>query len=425
MSSEPAPVQPPQESAPAQTPAPTRPWYLKWPVIAAAIILVPFILIRLTQWQAAAPPPGQQSGSAVQTGDPQADRELRAAQAEAERQQHIADAKKQEDRARVRAKLLAVSAKADEATRAVSDLTSELDAWQTEVDPLLENDIGRRIAANAEATGTFATVHRAPRPLKADADSYQSQIAALVQPVKTALDQQNFDYLPGDGLAKDLDAIKSEAAAKASKLRDARKQVQALARDAQASPPASVPLRQAMIDLDTRHAQERNQAIQQAEETARKAADAKLAELRAQAAKDEAASQERKLKVEMLRKTAEDPTIQQRYQVFLAKGRYLFNRQDGPDPAFTDIPAPASLRRLREVGVLDNEFVFWATATGAKHYQHPAQKYGYKGQGASNDRPVTWRGFPTTEEEHKLAKDRFNEFLQLAPIWVEMGLLKP
>jgi hypothetical protein len=424
MSSEPAPMQPPEESAPAQTPAPTRPWYLKWPVIAAAIILIPFILIRLTQWQAAAPPPGQPSGSVLQTGDPQADRELRAAQAEAERQQRIADAKKQEDRARVRAKLLAVSAKADEATRAVADLTGELDAWQAEVDPLLENDTGRRIAANAEATGTFATVQRAPRPLKADADSYQSQIAALVQPVKTALDQQNFDYLPGDGLAKDLDAIKSEAAAKAAKLRDARKQVQALARDAQASPPASVPLRQAMIDLDTRHAQERNQAIQQAEETARKAADAKLAELRAQAANDEAASQERKLKTEMRRKKAEDPTIQDRYKPFLAKGRFVFNQDgSGNGRTYSDIPAPASLRELREHGVLKNEFTFWATGA-ALGGNSPAYKHGYFKQGDGNDRPA-WTGYPNTEEDHKLVLERYREFLDLAPIWVEMGVLRP
>lgn len=424
MSSEPAPMQPPQEPAPVQTPAPTRPWYLKWPVIAAAIILIPFILIRLTQWQAAAPPPGQPSGSVVQTGDPQADRELRAAQAEAERQQRIADARKQEDRARVRAKLLAVSTKADEATRAATDLTSELDAWQAEVDPLLENDIGRRIATNAEATGTFATVHRAPRPLKADADSYHSQIAALVQPVKTALDQQNFDYLPGDGLAKDLDAIKSEAAAKAATLRDARKQVQALARDAQASPPASVPLREALAQLDARHAHDRNEAIQNAEEVARKDADAKLADLRAQALKDEAASQERKLKAEARRKRAEDPTIQERYQVFLAKGRYLFD-DDWNDKKYSDIPAPASLRRLRELGVLKNEFVFWATGTADPEYEGPARKYGYKFQGKGNDRPVTWKGFPKTEEEHARIKERYDEFLELAPIWVEMGLLKP
>lgn len=407
-------------SKPTQTPA--KPWYFKWPVLAAAIILVPFILIRFTntQWQAAAPPGGQTPGSVTQTGDPQVDRELRVAQG-----------RQDEERARVRATLLALSAKADEAARAVADLAAELGRWQAEVEPLLENDAGRRIGANPNATATFTALYRAPRPVKADADAYQSQIDALIQPVKTALQQQNFDYAPSDTLGKNLDTIKSQAAEQARKIRDARKQTQALLVDAQTSPASDVALHQAIADFDTRQARERNETVRQAEEAARKEADAKLAELRAQAVKDEAASEERKLKAEALRKKAADPTVQETYRVFLAKGRYLFTTTSpgcnvrGHQPQYSDVPGLTSFKRLRETGVLDNAMVFWATGCADANDNSPACKYGYRWQGHGNDRPVTWRGFPSSEEQATLIRKRFDEFMELAPIWVEMGLLRP
>ena len=133
------------------------------------------------------------------------------------------------------------------------------------------------------------------------------------------------------------------------------------------------------------------------------------------------------MEAELRRKKAEDPTIQADYKPFLQKGRFLFQAEMSTawswKPDYGDIPAPASYSRLKQLGVLSNEFVFWASGVGSDINDITA-KYGYKGQGFRNDR-TTWTGWPKTEAEHKIIKDRFNQFVELAPIWVEMGLLRP
>lgn len=126
-----------------------------------------------------------------------------------------------------------------------------------------------------------------------------------------------------------------------------------------------------------------------------------------------------------LRKRAADPAVQAKYQPFLGKGRYMFRRSGHPgvDPVqYYDYPVPASLQRLKGTGVLLNASCFWQAGMGEEGYR--PDNHGYKGQGHGNDRPL-YTMVPQTEEDWKEVQTRFDEFQELAPIWVEMELLQP
>lgn len=219
--------------------------------------------------------------------------------------------------------------------------------------------------------------------------------------------------------------------------------------------PASQTLGRAVDSLAERHALEQAQAVAAAVEAERKLADRNLVELEAENArkqaerelaqkkledelrakeaereqarmKAEAESKAAQAKIDELKKRAADPSVQYEYRPFLQKGRFAFHTiytvNNNPPPRY-DLPQPASVKRLRELGALNNALVFWKT--GAAHKSGGNRdKYGYYGQGFGNDRP-TWTGFPTTEEEMKHVEELYAEFMHLAPIWVEMGVLKP
>ena len=135
-------------------------------------------------------------------------------------------------------------------------------------------------------------------------------------------------------------------------------------------------------------------------------------------------------RLEELRKRAAEPAIQALYRPFLSKGKFPFYDRGTIVNRWVlswyDYPQPASLKRLRECGVLKNAAVFWKTGSALPAPSGPGMpdKYGYFGQGYGNDRP-TWHGAPRTEAEAKRIAERYREFLELAPIWVETGVLRP
>jgi hypothetical protein len=222
-------------------------------------------------------------------------------------------------------------------------------------------------------------------------------------------------------------------------------------------------LRQATESLPVRRELAKSQAIAEAVAEEQRKAQEALAQLEAEKVRHSAALelQRRRLEEEIRQKDAErelarereegqrkaaaaviadkkrraaDPTVQAMYQPFLAKGRFQFYPQGDREhkPEGYRIPQPASFRRLRECGVLNNVVVFWKTGAGlwgrsrktfnALYYY--ADNDGFASQGYQNDRP-TWSGNPNTEAEWRHAEERFNEFLELAPYWIEMGVLQP
>lgn len=342
-------------------------------------------------------------------------------------QAQVLDAVERQRSTLAEASLLTLRGEGREVLRIIDRVSQQRASWDQNVRSLLQNDEGRRIAADPDRVARFITLLHATLPDPQAIADQRERVSKLLAPIEEALAGGLAKFSPDDGFQRQLVRERQAAQAQERDLANHEGMLAALtaeAAQAVAAPSGDV-LRAKVDQFEHEKSAAQLRELQQALDKVAEESATRIAALRVQQAREEAASQERKLETEMLRKKAEDPTLQQRYQVFLAKGRYLFSRQDGPSPQYADIPAPASLRRLREVGVLDNEFVFWATATGGRHFQHPAQKHGYRGQGDNNDRPVTWTGYPTTEEGHKLIRQRYLEFLELAPIWVEMGLLRP
>lgn len=304
--------------------------------------------------------------------------------------------------------------------------------WDRDVQALLDNDSGRQLGADADRVRRFAALLHVSLPEPEVLAAQQARMEALVTPIGNALSGKLAMFSPDDQFRRQIDAEGQRVREQERALADNARMLAAIVSEVSdsASAPADEPLRVKVDRYEREVAATRLRTIQEAQAEVERQETARLAELRAQEARDDAARKERELEAELRRKRAADPTIQARYRPFLTKGRFIFNTArnwsyiGNPGPDFGDIPAPASLRRLKSIGALNNEFVFWATGAGLQPSESVAKKYGYHGQGYGNDRH-TWGGWPRTEEEHKMIKEQFQEFQELAPLWIEMGLLKP
>jgi len=360
-----------------------------------------------------------------------------------------------ERQAIAKARLLSISQTGEEIEEFIAELQSEITAWRTEIDVLLTNEPGRHLAANNAAIQAFQQIYSddqrvspgTPRRLRALLQSY-------MQPIREALADSARTYSPSDELGSrllDLDITTREAI---TSYREPRQKIQSLVSAAAKTDRTILPsltLAEAIAKMTEQHALEETQAIAAAVESERKEHNRKLAALEAEHARKEAArelarkkleeqarekeaqrelarrkaeekSKAENARLEALRKRAADPAVQAKYNPFLTKGRFIFTKYGHPSRSH-DIPRPASFRRLRETEVLKNVYTFWSS--GAAHPQSSkyGEKHGYRGQGHGNDRP-SWSGYPKTEEQLRLCTERFHEFLELAPFWIESGVLR-
>ena len=132
----------------------------------------------------------------------------------------------------------------------------------------------------------------------------------------------------------------------------------------------------------------------------------KAAALRAEAEFADAAAERERLK-----KLAQRPDIQFKYRPFLEKGRFR-PTEDARDNR-TETLRPMSYTDLKRFGVL-NDYKSFAKAGGCGHWGRYQQ---------INDRPI-WP-CPQREDEFDKYRALFQEFVQLAPIWAETGVLDP
>ncbi|MBU0640145.1 MAG: hypothetical protein KKB50_14865 [Planctomycetes bacterium] len=146
------------------------------------------------------------------------------------------------------------------------------------------------------------------------------------------------------------------------------------------------------------------------------------AELEAQRINEETQARLVRERAERKRLTAlaENPEIQARYQVFLAKGRYSF-AQNKVINATAFAPSYNALRILR----ITHDPETFAIAAGGYQTQLKGGLYDRSTWYFNkNDRPL-WASYPRTDNEWKELNARFKEFQELAPIWRDMGVLSP
>jgi hypothetical protein len=117
-------------------------------------------------------------------------------------------------------------------------------------------------------------------------------------------------------------------------------------------------------------------------------------------------------RLERLKMLANDPAIQEKYAALLDKGHVLIGHPEhfGNFKDKTERALPASLTAVQHHGYLNKVESFAKLLCGINKM-------------SANDRRKR-SDYPKTEDDWKRWEEMRREFAELAPIWVEMGLLR-
>ena len=313
-------------------------------------------------------------------------------------------------------------------------LQQQILAWQNEIEPTLKNDSGQFLAPHSDLVRRFSATYQAPRFTQADLDAAKSRVHDLLVPIDDALVGKGTLFNPDDDAGKTLPSqIQEErelVQQALTSLRQGRSAAVALLEQAKAlGKKADYTLAEAMdreerglaLDITQKtaslHEQARREAAeleaQALAEQTRKLARQRVAQIEAETtAKAQELKKQLRLDAEQaarkrLQDMANDPAIQAKFQPFLAKGRCRPLTYAGRYP----YPMPASFKDIESTRALNDVQRFvWAGSGHLLGFFH-------------NDRP-RWQQ-PNTEAEWKDFEERYNLFRQLAPLWIEMGLLQP
>lgn len=375
--------------------------------LAAMVLVVRFVVSRTPQGA-----PTALTESPVQTAE-----------------KNIVDSLDRERRSLNRIKLQAATSNVQEVQAQLNGLKHELSVWDSEVRSLLTSESGRRLAADQALVEQFtASFRKEGLWTAAQIEGAEARLKLLLDPVEQAVKEDSGDYAPSSDWSAQVDRELQTLAAAAKAYQDTRRTILAVLRDAPHAP-AEITLQDAMSQMDERLARERAVAIETAvrEEHRRKTEDLTKAETeRVRTAADQEVAQ---VEAARLRALAEDPAVQAKYQPFLSKGRFRFNHAKNlpanPDYyLYIDGPTePPSYNALVTIGVTRDLKTFVGAGVGYKYFRGPhtdGARYFHR-----NDRPLWTTGYPKTDAQWAEYQKLFEDFQQLAPVWRDMGLLKP
>lgn len=309
--------------------------------------------------------------------------------------------------------------------RVLDEWKAELEQWSKEVVPLSRNDQGKALAANSSLLRQYRAVIATERPGRDEAKRVKEEVEGLVSVMKTASENPSDGSLPGTEITEGLQGLLKEAKAGRGKSREAREQVASLVTQAaDEGSKGDVTLAEAaqkQRDEERRASAavieaERSKAEEEATRTiaTAKAEQARvLGEKQEKLIKAETAALAAKKERERVQKLAADPAIQDQFSPFLALGKFQYVSYGTP----SDVPEPASYTTLAEKGHLNDEKAFARVMAG----------YGAPASGGAvligNDRPH--KPYPTTQAGMKRMGELLELFKELAPVWVEKGMLRP
>jgi len=336
---------------------------------------------------------------------------------------------------------------ATETLRLLDDLEAQLNRWQGMAVGLLTSDDGRLLAAHPDFVKAFDSLHRTEEPSTSQVREHRSRVQLLIRPVRDALDDPSSNYRPAPDVLTALRAERTTANSLLAEIRERIETVEQMIARAKGTAPSSMTLQQAIDKFKEDLALARATAIAEKVDAAERAATEEVAEMKAQerresllrAGRDEVARAEAESKrrsaaaereragieaaaaasqaaadatrrdseAQQLRKRAEDPTIQRLYAPFLSKGLYIM----GTSPARKyEVPRPVSFSGLVQRGALSSASMFARAGAGESH------------PWSWNDRPK-WAPVKT-EDDLQRYEGLLQQFKELAPIWIEMGLLQ-
>lgn len=345
-----------------------------------------------------------------------------------------------------RSQWLSFQRRAEEARAPLPAVASDLKAFTALVRDLPRNDAGRRIAADPGRIDEFLALTERPLPDSKRLESLNAALDLHVETAKTYLGQTESVIGPDAALEDELARKVREAESLEKELRRNRLALESLVTLTAEQPPAKATLEQAIKARKTEIAdhyreeltaarakarEDSERRIREAEERALQlqtdAEVARIAKLGAQtaerihqetelkAAEMAAADAKRKQDEEAarLKRLAQDPAIQRQYSAFLTPGRLQFNSSPNGLLRTIDQSLPASFGQLSENQWLENVENF---ARGLSAQPNPNYN-------TFNDRPTL--PYPKTQAEWQQMEQRLAQFKELAPVWIELGVLRP
>jgi|GEM_PF-3508110 len=346
---------------------------------------------------------------------------------------------KLQDYALATAQLNRLADQARQTLALMDELESEILRWRDEIEPLLTDERGRRLASQDDLVGGFDAYYKArPRKRKEDVTAARVRVAAIAANVSKLLDDPTprISEAALTGFSSEISTDRDDVEEALSGFQNSRQGIEGMLQRNRSQPPASVPLKDAIASRMARLAEDRARRIAQAEAEAYEKTTDRLVEIarekeeelrRAEEAKfiAEQEAEKRRLAQEALEINAADPNIISRFAVFTQAGKtaicglVLSGGSSTPQGTlcmkeFDGPSRPVSYTKLIEIGALETTQNFaWVTS-------HKLQSPYW---GVRNDRP-TWT-YPQTDEDWSQLEEDFELFKLLAPIWAQNGTLAP
>lgn len=352
-----------------------------------------------------------------------------------------------EDVAATKMRWLGVKTKIDDLQERLDPALEDTKAWTTLLKQLPSDEAGKRIAGSKPHIDKYRSLMQETRPPARLAEQYRDTLKVHQETVTKYLADPENTTGPRPELDQDLERLREDVKALASKYREARLALEGLVSETAAMPAADTTLEKAVQQRErevasqyldqltaTRNAAEAEaqRILREAEEKAikekAKAEAESVARLGAQEARrireatedrlatltEEAARRKREEEANRLRTIAEDPQVQRKYSALLQKGYMQFKCSPGGGMMSKgDRPLPASFGDLNSRGWLKNAETF---ARAMSRQPNPDFN-------VFNDRPTN--AYPATAADWEEMEKLLEQFKMLAPIWMEMKLLEP
>jgi hypothetical protein len=365
-------------------------------------------------------PPSE--ASKADPGAAQTPEQIEEATAEGTHRAQLALARIQQREACDRAKAACVVAE---------DAYKEASSFDELTNRVLQGEEGRAVAASPRHLTQYIALQEARRPTRVATDRLRAAASDLLKPLAASLADPNDATLPPAPLMSEVATVDSQARDALDAYRTAREQLEAIVAEAKASgAKGDVPLRDAVARRHNEEAREAAEKLEQARKKAREAADAQIAAAEAEKARIVAAKEievkKAQLKAELEQKERErkrqlagSPAVQAAFMPLLAKGRWLYKKveADGPRPHhWSKFALPASVSALASGGYLADLEGFALAMSGYTYTWHVGEF------NTSCDRPRV--KYPQTPDEWQKMDELYKLFLDISPVWVEMGLLE-
>jgi hypothetical protein len=311
----------------------------------------------------------------------------------------------------------------------VARCLEEAASLEARIAGLQADDEGKWIGSSPELVASYVAIVELKRPSRVDLDRLEGGIDGLRKPLASSLKDELDGTVPAREVVDELLQLERKAEEGLEAHRSAREQLDALASRARGEGTrGTVALEEAVAAYRREETRRETARLEEARTKARAEAAAKaavadaenvklLTEKEIALKKAQTLAEATKKEQERIKVLSEDPAILAKFQPLLAKGKWLFTGDE-----YALISGPASYTILLKEGYLKGYVPFARAMAGWTNY----------GRDDFNGNPSFFKGYsdrirhkmPDTDEEWAEMKQLFEIFKEVAPIWVEKGLLQ-